>query len=109
MKTIQKWVPPKPDTAYNELIVPTTDTIRNSYLINLMISNNYHILLTGPTGTAKTISSTNEINTNYRSKDITNIMMVFSGQTSANQVQLMIEAKMTTRAKKGHYRPEDGK
>jgi dynein heavy chain len=109
MKTVQKWVPPKPETPFNELIVPTSDTIRNSYLINLLIGNNSHVLLTGPTGTAKTISSQNEINTNYKTKDIGSLQMVFSGQTSANQVQLMIEAKMTTRYKKGHFCPEDGK
>lgn len=109
LKTVPKWVPPKQEIPYNELIVPTSDMVRNSYLINLMIQNNSHILLTGPTGTAKTISAINEINTNYKGKDIGNLMMVFSGQTSANQVQLMIEAKMNIRIKKFHYGPEDNK
>jgi dynein heavy chain len=108
MKTVAKWVPPSPTTPFNELIVPTSDTIRNSYLINLMIMNNYHILLTGPTGTAKTISAVNEILTNYKSSDIGNLMMVFSGQTSCNQVQLMIEEKMT-KVRRGVYRPVEQK
>lgn len=109
IKTIAKWVPPTPTTPYNELIVPTSDTIRNSYLINLMIMNNHHILLTGPTGTAKTISAVNELNTTFKTPELGNLMMVFSGQTSANQVQFMIESKMSTRARKGVFRPEDGK
>jgi dynein heavy chain len=110
LKTVPKWTPPSQSTPYNELIIPTTDTVRNSFFINLMIKNNRHILLTGPTGTAKTVGGLNEILLNYSGKEVGNIMMVFSGQTSPNQIQLMIEAKMTTRlGKKGQYGPEDGK
>ena len=108
MKTVAKWVPPSPTTPFNELIVPTSDTIRNSFLINLMIMNNHHVLLTGPTGTAKTISAVNEIMTNYKTSEIGSLMMVFSGQTSANQVQLMIEEKMS-KARRGVFRPADQK
>ena len=35
--------------------VPTVDTYRNSYWSEIMILHHYHLLLTGPTGTGKTL------------------------------------------------------
>jgi dynein heavy chain len=39
--------------AFHELIIPTKDTVRNSYLLKLYINNNQHTLIFGPTGTSK--------------------------------------------------------
>lgn len=39
---------------YHEVMIPTADSTRNIYLIKLLISNNYHVLTPGPTGTGKT-------------------------------------------------------
>merc|ERR1711976_492704 len=69
-----------------------------------------HVILTGPTGTAKTIGIQAEIAKHYNNEKIGNIQTVLSGETTANQIQLMIEAKMTTRrGKKGNFGPEEGK
>ena len=110
-KTVPRWVPPKDEeTTYNKIFVPTSDTIRNQFFIELMLETHCHILLTGPTGTAKTVGAISTINEKYSTNKIGNIMTVFSGQTFENQVQLMIESKMTSRkGKKGHWGPEDTK
>merc|ERR1711937_969047 len=111
LTTIGKFTVPKgTDIGYNELIIPTNDTVRNAFLINSMLKNNNHVILTGPTGTAKTIGIQAEIAKHYNNEKIGNIQTVLSGETTANQIQLMIEAKMTTRrGKKGNFGPEEGK
>jgi len=111
LQTIAKWeIPMGKDTTYNELIIPTSDTVRNAYWMNQMLKYNMHIILTGPTGTAKTIGIMSEISKNYNNENFGNIQTVFSGETTAGQIQGQIEAKMTTRrGKKGNFGPEEGK
>mmetsp|Transcript_28833 Transcript_28833/g.26129 ORF Transcript_28833/g.26129 Transcript_28833/m.26129 type:complete len:231 (-) Transcript_28833:4793-5485(-) len=77
--------------------------------MNTLASNGKHILFTGPTGTGKTISIVNEINNHFSNEDYANLTTCFSGQTGANQVQKTIEAKMSTRRRKGVFGPEDRK
>jgi len=43
-----------------------------------------HLLLTGPTGTGKTINVINEIGNNYLNETFTNLITAFSGQTGCN-------------------------
>ena len=38
---------------YSEIMVPTADSQRNISLMKLLLSNSYHILCCGPTGTGK--------------------------------------------------------
>lgn len=95
---------------FDELIIPTPDSVRLSHFIKSMIGNQRHIMLVGPTGTGKTIGIMNEINETFNRKDIGNIISNFSGQTQVNMVQTQIESKMTTRkGKKGYFGPEDSK
>ena len=41
---------------YNEIIVPTFDSIRMKYIKKLLVSNSKHVLCPGPTGTGKTVN-----------------------------------------------------
>lgn len=43
-----------PNLAYNEIMIPTSDSQRNLYLSKLLINNDKNILTCGPTGTGKT-------------------------------------------------------
>lgn len=38
---------------YHEIMIPTTDSVRNLYLIKLLLTNNFNVLCPGPTGTGK--------------------------------------------------------
>lgn len=39
-----------------QIIVPTTDGVRNTYLLDLLLRGGKHVLTCGPTGTGKTIN-----------------------------------------------------
>ena len=108
MQIIPAFKIPK-DLEYHELIIPTVDLVRNNYFMNLYIKNKYHLLITGPTGTGKTVNIVTELNKNYYNEDYTNLCTSFSGQTQANQIQKIIESKMNTKRRKGYFGPEDRK
>ena len=42
---------------YHEVIVPTADSQRSTFLTKLLLSNSNHVLISGPTGTGKTINA----------------------------------------------------
>jgi dynein heavy chain, axonemal len=41
---------------HSEIVVPTTDSVRTTYLLDLLAPRGQHVLLCGPTGTGKTIN-----------------------------------------------------
>ena len=41
---------------YHELMIPTSDSARNLYLMKLLVSNDKNILNVGPTGTGKSLN-----------------------------------------------------
>lgn len=57
-QTVPAFTIPK-GIAFNELIIPTNDSIRNNYFLNLNVQNNMHVLFCGPTGTGKSINVAN--------------------------------------------------
>ena len=71
--------------SYAQVIVPTIDSIRTNSLVNKLLSCKKHTLLCGPTGTGKSISVINELQTNFINDDYTFLGLAFSAQTSANQ------------------------
>lgn len=94
---------------FSELIIPTVDSVRNNYLMTLYINMRSHLLLTGPTGTGKTVNIANEINTNYLNETFANLVTAFSGQTGCNQIQKQIETKMNIKRRQRRFGPEDRK
>jgi dynein heavy chain len=41
---------------FSDLIVPTVDSVRYTYLLDQLVSNGKHCLMTGPTGTGKSVN-----------------------------------------------------
>ena len=39
--------------------MPTCDSQRSTYMTKLLLSNNYHVMTPGPTGTGKSINAYN--------------------------------------------------
>jgi dynein heavy chain len=93
--------------SYNEIVVPTLDSIRMKYLTALLLTAGKHVLCPGPTGTGKSVN-TSEMLTYELPPEYQTLIMTFSAQTSANQTQDYLDDKFEKR-RKGVYGPPVGK
>lgn len=90
-----------------EIVVKTTDTVRYSYLVDLLIRNDINGLFCGPTGTGKSVYIKNVLNQLPKDQYMV-IDMAFSAQTGSNQTQDIVDGSLMRR-KKGHFGPPVGK
>jgi dynein heavy chain len=96
-----------PETRFSDIIVPTLDLVRGSFLVNLLTTNAKKILCVGPTGSGKTLCVANRLLTGMPEKYVANFV-TFSARTSANQTQDIIDGKLDKR-RKGIFGPPLGK
>ena len=96
------------DAAYHQIIVPTTDTARYSYILKTCIEKNLPVMFVGETGTGKTILIKDMLTNVIDKEKYLHLMVGFSAQTTANQVQDQIDSKVDKR-RKGVYGPAIGK
>ena len=96
-----------PRSGSSDMIIPTMDTVRNSFVIDLLIRCGYHVLCTGPTGTGKSVTIQEKLMHGLESTS-TPITINFSARTSANQTQDLIDSKLEKR-RKGVFGPPVGK
>ena len=68
----QPWLPDKTvdigrlkGLRFDQIIIPTDDSVRNSYFLIQQISQGNNVLFCGPTGTGKTVGILSDIETNY--------------------------------------------
>jgi len=96
-----------PKVAFEDIIVPTLDSVRYMWVLEQLVKHERHVLAVGPTGTGKTLNIINKLMTgmpdNYGP-----VFVGFSAQTSANMTQDQIDAKIDKR-RKGIYGPPSGK
>jgi dynein heavy chain len=103
-------IPPyKPNTeqAFAEIIVPTADTVRYTYVMDKLLLSDKHVLCVGETGTGKTLNVMDKLS-NHMPEQYVAVFMTFSARTSANQTQDFIDSKMDKR-RKGVFGPPSGK
>ena len=93
---------------FNSILVPTIDTVRNRQLSLLLSTRGKHVMLTGDTGTGKSVSTVQLIMNDLDKAIYKPLFINFSAQTSANQTQDTIDSKMEKR-RKGYYGPPIGK
>ncbi|XP_067907506.1 dynein axonemal heavy chain 1 [Heterodontus francisci] len=96
-----------PETNYSDIIIPTQDTIRMSYLLTMLLTNKKPALCVGPTGTGKTLTISDKLLKKMH-PDYISHFLIFSARTSANQTQDFIDSKLDKR-RKGVYGPPLGK
>jgi dynein heavy chain len=91
---------------FDEVIVPTVDSVRHSYVLDLLVSAGKNVLIAGETGTQKTVVVKEKLlrGLQYPYRPV---FMSFSATTSANQVQDFIDSKLEKR-RKGMYAPTSG-
>ena len=83
VKTIPQYMIPK-NEEYQNIIVPTADSIRLAKMMEMLIVSEKHVLFCGPTGTGKTISINKQLNEGF-DENYTSFSISFSAQTTANQ------------------------
>ena len=97
-----------PSTAqFQDILVPTMDSIRYVHIMTLLMDGNYPSLFVGDTGTGKSVMIKEKLMRGLEPKFVTHFMN-FSAQTKANQTQDIIDLKVDKR-RKGVYGPPLGK
>lgn len=80
--------------SYFELVVPTKDTVRFSWLLVQNIQCQFPVFITGVTGVGKSIIISDTIKNLKNKGTHEGIFLSFSSQTAAKETQLMIEDKL---------------
>ncbi|CAB3982986.1 dynein heavy chain 12, axonemal-like, partial [Paramuricea clavata] len=74
-------------TKISEIIVPTMDTARYKFLIDILIRHNKPVMLVGPTGTGKSVYIKDKLMNELDKNAFIPAFLNFSAQTSAGQTQ----------------------
>eukprot|EP00434_Breviolum_minutum_P012046 symbB.v1.2.010620.t2/scaffold696.1/size260109/13 len=80
----------------HQVMVPTTDTVRSAFLLQTLVSSEYHVVIQ------------QELLKRFDKDKYSVISFAFSAQTNANQTQDIIDGKLDKR-KKGTFGPPFGK
>ena len=93
---------------FQEIIVPTKDSICYTYLLDQLSSNRKMCLHTGVSGTGKTVNVMKYLQEGLNAQKQLPLTLTFSAQTSANMTQDVLDGKMDKR-RKGVFGPPSGK
>lgn len=99
--------PSRPEGDLTSIIVPTVDTERYTYLLNLAIAHRHHAAFVGSTGTGKTAYITSRLSQLDKATYQT-MLMAFSSQTTAAGTQQVLETGLSKR-RKNVLGPEPGR
>eukprot|EP00945_MAST-04E_sp_MAST-4E-sp1_P004103 g4103.t1 len=95
------------ETKFADIIVPTIDTVRTESIVELLVLCGKQVLVTGETGTGKSVFIKKLVDGKLDKTKFTPIFVNFSAQTTANQTQDIIDGKLGKR-RKGVFGPSPG-
>ncbi|KAI9224756.1 dynein heavy chain and region D6 of dynein motor-domain-containing protein [Blastocladiella britannica] len=107
MRRFEQTVKIPKNAEYSDIMIPTKDTIRYDFLLDVLMTHHKSVLLVGPTGTGKSKYISRKLLSGMP-KHFAPIFVNFSARTSANQTQDIIMAKLDKR-RKGVFGPPLGK
>lgn len=88
-----------PEEAYFNLLVPTLDTTRFSYVVEYLLNQKKHVYVTGASGIGKSVIVSGKLASVKEKRAIDHFQLIFSAQTSSYITQLAIEGKLTKNSK----------
>lgn len=97
----------KKSITYADIIVPTVDSVRYTYFLDLLMKNDNHVLFTGNTGTGKTVNIQKYLAT-LNTKKYQPLVMMFSAATTAAQIQGILDTRLDSKRRQRVYGPPPG-
>lgn len=94
------------DMPYFEMMVPTVDSVKYSYLLESLVSNNFPVLFTGNTGVGKSVIAQELLKRIGKANNYINIPFCFSAQTNSLQIQSAMESKLEKKGKNSFGAPK---
>ena len=103
-----------PEADFANIIVPTQDTVRSTFLFDALVRHGHPVLFVGPTGTGKSVYVKGHLQNGMDLGKYSYMFINFSAQTSENMTQDIIDGKLDRPRRgnhKGHkiYAPPEGK
>ncbi|CAJ1432850.1 unnamed protein product [Effrenium voratum] len=106
MQTIPTFEIPR-GARYEEIVVPSVDSVRLVYAFQILITHDKHVLCPGATGTGKSVNISMWLQ-KQAPENFQGVFVNFSAQTHVNQFQDLIDGKLEKR-RRGVYGPPAGK
>jgi len=107
MSTVGTYTVP-PGSAFNEIFVQTIDTVQYGYIADILMTHGVPILMSGNTGTGKTILCRDRILKGLDGDKYKSIFLNFSAQTKCDAAHNIIDLALDKR-RKGVFGPPFGK
>ncbi|KAG2501733.1 hypothetical protein HYH03_000233 [Edaphochlamys debaryana] len=96
------------DAQFADIIIPTKDSARYTFLLDLALHFNQPLLMVGPTGTGKSTYINRHLVSGLPKDKWTPVFVTFSARTTANMAQDQVDGRLDKR-RKGVYGPPVGR